>query len=143
MNMQNRTDAKNIQTFSKIKTMDIANLDIANLDIANLYEEDTEIPGRVFVTSAYGNLKPRLEYIVDGVKMFVSIEDNPMLLNPESMEETIVAYFKGIGDWIKINKENLLEFWYNPEMSLSKFAKNLKTVNGNNIWLNREAKKEG
>ena len=132
MNMQNKTDAKNIQTFSKIKTM----------DIANLYEEDTEIPGRVFVTSAYGNLKPRLEYIVDGVKMFVSIEDNPMLLYPESMEETIAAYFKGIGDWIKINKENLLEFWYNPEMSLSKFVENLKTVNGTNL-VKQSLSKEG
>lgn len=132
MNIQNKTDENTIQTYK-----------IIIMERANFYEEDTEIPGRVVVTSAFVNLKPRLKYIVDGVKMFVSIEDNPKLLYPESMEETIAAYFKGIGDWIKINKENLLEFWYNPEMSLSKFVKNLKTVNGNNIWLNREAKKEG
>lgn len=117
-------------------------MDIANLDIANLYEEDTEIAGRVFVTSAYGNLKPRLKYIVDGVDMFVSIEDNPKLLSLKSMVGTIPACFKNIADWIKINMAYLLEFWSDPEMSTFKIAKILKSVNGTNL-VKQSLSKEG
>lgn len=112
------------------------------MDIANLYEEDTEIAGRVFVTSAYGNLKHRLKYIVDGVDMFVSIENNPKLLSLKSMVGTIPAYFKNIADWIKINMAYLLEFWSDPEMSTFKIAKILKSVNGTNL-VKQSLSKEG
>lgn len=103
------------------------------MERANLYENDTGIPGRVVVTSAYGTLKPRLRYIVDGAEMFVSIEDNPKLLVPKTMIVTIPTHFKGIADWIKINKANLLEFWLDPEMSTCRFIENLVTVNGEKI----------
>lgn len=117
-------DLKRLRRLNKISDIDMPHL----VDKANCYKNVTGIPGRVLISSAYPNQSPRLKYKIDNTEITVSIEDNPETLAPKSLKGTFPFKFKGIIEWIRLNKDVLLEYWDDSTMSFSKLARSLKPV---------------
>lgn len=117
-------DLKRLRRLNKISDIDMLHL----VDKANCYKNVTGIPGRVLISSAYPNQSPRLKYKIDNTEITVSIEDIPKTLAPKSLKGAIPSKFKGITEWISLNKDILLEYWHDSTMPYSKLERSLKPV---------------
>ena len=76
-------------------------------DAATLVKEDTGVDAIILVNHGYPEQDPVVIARFDDIEVFVSISDKPEIIdNPQvdvSMGDVI--------DWVKLNKELLLEYW--------------------------------
>lgn len=95
--------------------------------MANLYEEDTGVDARIWVSTKYAGHKPRLKVKKDDNEVSMSIEDEPKVLAPKKpkIDTSIIDAAK---QWIVLNKDILLEYWNDSSLSTTKFIGALKKV---------------
>ena len=105
----------------------IFNRQLRVADMANLYEEDTGVDARIWVSTKYAGHKPRLKVKKDDNEVSMSIEDEPKVLAPKKpkIDTSIIDAAK---QWIVLNKDILLEYWNDSSLSTTKFIGALKKV---------------
>ena len=81
------------------------------IDTANLKPENTGLKFRVFVSNAVPRQKPRVKVIDSKDQFSMYISDNPFVCsgNPEFFKSEYIEEFK---EWIILNKQVLLDYWY-------------------------------
>lgn len=96
-------------------------------DMANLYEEDTGVDARIWVSTKYAGHKPRLKVKKDDNEVSLSIEDEPKVLAPKKpkLDTSIINAAK---QWIVLNKDILLEYWNDSEFHTKRLYTETKKV---------------
>jgi hypothetical protein len=86
------------------------------VEMTNLPEEDTGVPGTIFVSTRMGKHGPRVKYF-DGragertPSFSVAITDPPRVV-ASSLPEVIVSQrFPLVAAWVGLNRDALLELW--------------------------------
>lgn len=106
------------------------NMDIRKLsriqDMANLYENLTGVKGRIWVSFQVPRHAPRVKVKIKGEEVSISISDKPEILAPKDCKHP--SWYKEAIEWIKLNKEQLLKFWNDPEIDMYEFIMSLKRV---------------
>ena len=99
------------------------------MDMVNLDSLDTGIPGYVRISSKYANHNvPRLRYKVDDEEISVSIMESPKVVAPKELKGVIPSKFKGIVEWISLNRDFLIEYWNNPNMLTRELLNKLRKI---------------
>ena len=85
------------------------------VEMTNLQEDDTGIPGVIFISTAMGSHGPRVKYFVKAGRtqpsFSVSVSDTPRIL-ANSLPERDLSRASGSGiEWVQLNREALLRFW--------------------------------
>lgn len=99
-------------------------LDRWRADAATLVKEDTGVDAIILVNHGYLEQNPVVMVRFNDIELFVSISDKPEIIdNPQvdvSMGDVI--------DWVKLNKELLLEYWNDDLYPTSRMIKNIRKV---------------
>lgn len=106
------------------------------VEFVNLYEEDSGIPGRIFVSTIMGPHGPRVKYSKEtgkGAQSFsVSITADPRLVANSLSERDLNRASPLVIAWVRLNRDALLRFWNEGEdwsvNTVVAFAKSLKKV---------------
>ena len=89
------------------------------MDFRNLTTRQTGIDGIVFVSTELGRHGPRVKYFVkpgrDQPSYSISIEEKPRLLSNSLPERVMNLTASSVMDWVRLNKDSLLDFWRNGE----------------------------
>jgi hypothetical protein len=86
------------------------------VEMANLPEEDTGVPGTIFVSVRMGKHGPRVKYF-DGragetrPSCSISIADPPRLLASSLPDHVVRQRFPLVASWVALNRDALLELW--------------------------------
>ena len=109
------------------------------VEMANLPEEDTGIPGTIFVSTRTGGHEPRVKYF-DGrageaqPSCSVTIADPPrVVVVANSMPDHVVRQRAPlVCAWVTLNRDALLEFWNEgaswTRAEISRFLEELKRL---------------
>ena len=93
-------------------------------DAATLVKEDTGADAVILVNHGYPEQDPVVIARFDDIEVFVSISDKPEIIdNPQvdvSMSEVM--------DWVKLNKDLLLEYWNDDLYPTSKIIENIRRI---------------
>jgi hypothetical protein len=85
------------------------------VEMTNLQEQDTGIPGVIFVSTAMGSHGPRVKYFIKagrGQPSFsVSISEDPQVLASSLPIREMSRAAPAVLAWVKLNREALLRFW--------------------------------
>jgi hypothetical protein len=85
------------------------------VEMTNLQEDDTGIPGVIFISTAMGAHGPRVKYFLkagrDQPSFSVSISDEPEVLANSLSERELKRASPAVRKWVRLNKEALLRFW--------------------------------
>ena len=88
-------------------------------EMANLHEEDTGIPGVVFISTVMGAHGPRVKYFVKAGRnqpsFSVSISDSPRVLASSLPVRELNRFAPSVLRWVELNKDQLLRFWNEGE----------------------------
>jgi hypothetical protein len=106
------------------------------MDFVNLTSQQTGIEGVVFVSSLMGSRGPRVQYLErtgKGQPSFsVSIPAEPRVLASSLPERVVNRMAKPVFEWVRLNREALLEFWndsqYWMDDSVTAFKATLKKI---------------
>ena len=89
------------------------------MEFMNLTTRQTGIDGIVFVSTELGRHGPRVKYFVkpgrDQPSYSISIEEKPRLLSNSLPERVMKRTASSVVDWVRLNKDTLLDFWRNGE----------------------------
>ena len=86
------------------------------VEMANLPEEDTGIPGTIFVSTRMGRHGPRVKYF-DGrageaqPSCSVTIADPPRVVANSLPDHVVRQRAPLVSAWVALNRDALLEFW--------------------------------
>jgi hypothetical protein len=86
------------------------------VEMANLPEEDTGIPGTIFVSARMGRQGPRVKYF-DGraeeaqPSCSVTIADPPRVVANSLPDQIVRQRAALVSAWVALNRDALLEFW--------------------------------
>lgn len=84
-------------------------------DMANLLEEDTGVPGAIYISTRVTQHGPRVKYyqkLGPGQQSFsVSIEDEPAVVANSLPERVVRRMAPRVIEWVRLNRVALLEFW--------------------------------
>jgi hypothetical protein len=84
-------------------------------EMTNLSEEDTGIPGVIFISTAMGSHGPRVKYFVKAGRnqpsFSVSISDEPGVFANSLPERDLNRAAPAVIEWVRLNKGALLRFW--------------------------------
>jgi hypothetical protein len=88
-------------------------------EMTNLQEQDTGVPGVIFISTAMGSHGPTVKYFIKAGRaqpsFSVSIADEPQVLaNSLPLREMNRAAPMVIA-WVRLNREALLRFWNDGE----------------------------
>lgn len=105
-------------------------------EMANLSEEQTGIPGIVFISTAMGSHGPRVKYYLKagpGQPSFsVAIASEPRVLANGLADRDLSTMAPPVLEWAKLNHEALARFWwegkYWTDHQVTAFKADLKTV---------------
>ena len=92
--------------------------------MVNLHQEDTGIDTIIWVDHKWPNQKPFIMALTSLGKVSISIEDEPKVLEPDILTDDISAVIQ----WIRLNKDVLLDYWNNILYPTSKMMKELRRV---------------
>ena len=93
-------------------------------DAATLVKEDTGVDAVILVNHGYPEQDPVVIARFDDIEVFVSISDKPEIIdNPQ-----VDAPMSEVMDWVKLNKELLLEYWNDDLYPTSKMINNIKRI---------------
>jgi hypothetical protein len=85
------------------------------VEMTNLQEDDTGIPGVIFISTAMGSHGPRVKYFVKAGRsqpsFSVSISDTPRILANGLPQRDLDRASGSVIEWVKLNREMLLRFW--------------------------------
>ena len=106
------------------------------VEMTNLQEEDTGIPGVIFVSTAMGSHGPRVEYFLKAGRnqpsLSVSISAEPTVLASSLSQRDTRKASPTVLEWVKLNREALLTFWEEGETwsvrEVVAFVESLKKV---------------
>jgi hypothetical protein len=106
------------------------------VEMINLQEQDTGIPGVIFISTAMGSHGPRAKYFVkagrDQPSFSVSISDDPLVLANSLPERVFNRAAPAVIRWVRLNREALLRFWDEGETlsvhEVVAFVKSLKKI---------------
>jgi hypothetical protein len=88
-------------------------------EMTNLQEQDTGIPGIIFISTAMGSHGPRVKYFVearrDQPSFSVSIADEPQVLANSLATRELSRSAPAVMRWVALNREALLRFWNEGE----------------------------
>ena len=89
------------------------------VEMTNLQEEDTGVPGIIFISTAMGSHGPRVKYFVKtgrGQPSFsVSISATPGVLASSLPQREVSRAAPIVIEWVKLNSVALLRFWNEGE----------------------------
>jgi hypothetical protein len=86
------------------------------VEMTNLPEEDTGVPGTIFVSTRMGKHGPRVKYF-DGragerrPSFSVAIADPPRVVASSLPEAIVSQRFPLVAAWVALNRSALLELW--------------------------------
>ena len=93
-------------------------------DATTLVKEDTGVDAVILVNHGYPKQDPVVIVRFDDIEVFVSISDKPEIIdNPQ-----VDVLMSDVMDWIKLNKELLLEYWNDDLYPTSKMINNIKRI---------------
>lgn len=93
-------------------------------DVATLVKEDTGVNAVILVNHGYPEQNPVVFAQFDDIEVFVSISDKPEIIgNPE-----VELSMSNVIDWVKLNKELLLEYWNDNLYPTSKMINNIRRM---------------
>ena len=92
--------------------------------MVNLHQEETGIDTVLWVDHKWPNQKPFIMALTSLGKVPISIEDEPKVLKPNKLTDDISAIIQ----WIRLNKDVLLDYWNNNLYPTSKMLKELRRV---------------
>lgn len=106
------------------------------VEMTNLQEQDTGIPGTIFVSTAMGSHGPRIKYFIktgrDQPSFSVSIADEPQVLANSLPAREMNRAAPAVLEWVRLNREALLRFWNQGDTysvrEVVAFATDLKKV---------------
>lgn len=85
------------------------------VEMTNLQEDDTGIPGVIFISTAMGSHGPRIKYFVKAGRNLpsfsVSISDHPEVLANSLPQRDLNRASASVIEWVGLNKDALLRFW--------------------------------
>lgn len=84
-------------------------------EMTNLREDDTGIPGIVFISTAMGSHGPRVKYFLRAGRnepsFSVSIGEEPRVLANSLSSVDLRRASPRVIEWVRLNREALLRFW--------------------------------
>ena len=93
-------------------------------DAATLVKEDTSVDAVILVNHGYPEQNPVVIARFDDIEVFVSISDKPEIIdNPQ-----VDILMGDVINWVKLNKELLLEYWKDELYPTSKMINNIKRI---------------
>jgi len=85
------------------------------VEMTNLQEDDTGIPGVIFISTAMGSHGPRVKYFIKAGRsqpsFSVSISDAPQVLANSLPQRDLSRASPLVIEWVRQNREALLRFW--------------------------------
>ena len=85
------------------------------VEMTNLQEDDTGIPGVIFISTAMGSHGPRVKYFTKAGRsqpsFSVSISDEPKILANSLPQRDLSRASASVIEWVQLNKDPLLRFW--------------------------------
>jgi hypothetical protein len=85
------------------------------VEMTNLQEDDTGIPGVIFISTAMGAHGPRVKYFIKAGRsqpsFSVSISDSPEVLANSLPQREVSRAAPQVTAWVKLNRTALLKFW--------------------------------
>jgi hypothetical protein len=85
------------------------------VEMTNLQEEDTGVPGVIFISTIMGSHGPRVKYFLkagrDQPSFSVSIAEEPKILANSLPQRTLRRAMPDVVAWVKLNRKALLRFW--------------------------------
>ena len=91
---------------------------------ATLVKEDTGVDAVILVNHGYLEQNPVVMARFNDIGGFVSISDKPEIIdNPQ-----VDILMGDVIDWVKLNKELLLEYWNDDLYPTSKMINNIKKI---------------
>jgi hypothetical protein len=88
-------------------------------EMTNLQEQDTGVPGIIFISTAMGSHGPRVKYFVkagrDQPSFSVSIAEEPHVLANSLPAREVSRSAPAVMRWVALNREALLRFWNEGE----------------------------
>jgi hypothetical protein len=89
------------------------------VEMTNLQEEDTGIPGVIFISTAMGSHGPRVKYFKkagrDQPSCSISIADSPRILANSLPARDLNRAAPAVVEWVRLNRRALLRFWNEGE----------------------------
>ena len=86
------------------------------VEMANLTSAQTGITGTIFISTAMGAHRPRVEYFVQPGRtqpsFSVSIGDAPAVVANSLQARTVRQMAPQVIEWVLRNKDALLDFWH-------------------------------
>ena len=93
-------------------------------DAATLVKEDTGVNAIILVNHGYLEQNPVVMARFNDIGVFVSISDKPEIIDNPQVDVPVSE----VMDWVKLNKELLLEYWDDDLYPTSKMIKNIQKV---------------
>jgi hypothetical protein len=88
-------------------------------EMTNLQEQDTGVPGVIFISTAMGSHGPRVKYFIKTGRaqpsFSVSISEEPQVLANSLPVREMAQAAPMVTAWVKLNREALLRFWNEGE----------------------------
>ena len=85
------------------------------VEMTNLQEEDTGVPGVIFISTMMGSHGPRVKYFLkagrDQPSFSVSIAEDPKILANSLPQKTLSRTAPAVVAWVELNRSALLLFW--------------------------------
>jgi hypothetical protein len=107
------------------------------VEMANLPEEDTDVPGTVFISTRMGRHGPRVKYF-DGrageaqPSLSVSIAHPPRVMASSLPNHVVSQRGPLVEEWVALNRDALLQFWNEgtswTRAEVARFLEGLKRV---------------
>lgn len=99
-----------------MKNYDLVDPDML-VEMANLLKSKTGVEGVIYISSSQGSHGPRVKWFVTLPKskrdpcLSVTIKPNPQVKNLNLPKAVVIANQKYVRDWVRLNYEQLLNFW--------------------------------
>ncbi len=85
-------------------------------EMANLSEDQTGVPGIIFISTQMGSHGPRVKYYLKtgpGQDSFsVAIASDPRVLGNSLPDRDLARVAPRVMDWVRLNHEPLTRFWW-------------------------------
>ena len=89
-------------------------------EMETLSTKKTGLKYKIWFSTKWKNLQPRIKIEDRDCKVSISIEDNPKILNGYCNDD-----LSNVFNWVKLNKNVLLDYW-NEKISIVECIKSLK-----------------
>lgn len=93
-------------------------------DAVTLVKEDTGVDAVILVNHGYQEQDPVVIARFDDIEVFVPISDKPEIIDNPQVDVPMTE----VMDWVKLNKELLLEYWNDDLYPTSMMIKNILNV---------------